>query len=131
MYNIMYYVIEIAGLNVVIAGIIISIIILLVVIVVILIVVIILIYKSQYYIVVTITTVCMCVLLVSSTKQSKDPVMIEFRNDAYGIHQSSIKVTENISYSTVEQQSSLITPPVYETIYQDSTDVYDNINDYI
>ena len=25
------------------------------------------------------------------------------------------------------QQSSLITPPVYETINQDNTDVYDNI----
>ena len=57
--------------------------------------------------------------------------MIQFRNEAYSIHQSSIEVTENISYSTVEQQSSLITLPVYETIYQDSIDVYDNINDYI
>ena len=57
--------------------------------------------------------------------------MIQFRSDAYGIHQSSIEVTENISYSTVEQQSSLIIPPVYETTYQDSTDVYDNIDDYI
>ena len=74
---------------------------------------------------------CVCVLLVSSTKESRDPVMIQFRNDAYGIHQSSIEVTENVSYSRMEQQSSLITPPVYETINQDSTDVYDNINDYI
>ena len=46
--------------------------------------------------------------------------MIQFRNDAYGIHQSSIEVTENISYSTMEQQSSLITPPVYETINHDN-----------
>ena len=58
------------------------------------------------------------------------------QNEAYGItkgpdDQSSIEVTENISYSTMEQQSSLITPPVYETIYQDSTDVYDIINDII
>ena len=84
----------------------------------------------------------MCVLLVSSTKESRgesSPVIKEFfsvQNEAYGItkgpdDQSSIEVTENISYSTVEQQSSLITPPVYETIYQDSTDVYDNVNDYI
>ena len=54
------------------------------------------------------------------------------QNETYGItkgpdDQSSIEVPENISYSTVEQQSSLTTPPVYETIYQDSTDVYDNI----
>ena len=53
--------------------------------------------------------------------------MIQFRNDAYGIHESSIEVTENVSYSRMEQQSSLITPPVYETINQDNTDVYDNI----
>ena len=46
--------------------------------------------------------------------------MIQFRNDAYGIHQSSIEVTENISYSTVEQQSSVITPPLYETINHDN-----------
>ena len=57
--------------------------------------------------------------------------MIQFRNDVYDIDQSSIEVAENISYSTVEQESSLITPPVYETINQDSTDVYDNVNDYI
>ena len=54
------------------------------------------------------------------------------QTEVYGItkgpdDQSSIEVTENISYSTMEQQSSLITLPVYETIYQDSTDVYDNI----
>ena len=81
----------------------------------------------------------MCVLLVSSTKQSRgetSPVIKEFfseKNEAYGIikgpdDQSPIEVTDNnVSYSTVEQQSSLITSPVYETINQDSTDVYDNI----
>ena len=58
------------------------------------------------------------------------------KNEAYGLtkgsyDQSSIEVTENVSYSRMEQQSSLITPPVYETINQDNTDVYDNINDYI
>ena len=79
----------------------------------------------------------MYVLLVSSTKQSRgesSPVIKEFfsvKNEAYGItkgldHQSSIEVTENISYSTVEQQSSLITPSVYETINQDNTNIYDN-----
>ena len=54
------------------------------------------------------------------------------KNEAYGLtkgsyDQSSIEVTENVSYSRMEQQSSLIIPPVYETINQDSTDVYDNI----
>ena len=88
--------------------------------------------------------VCMyvCVLLVSSTKESRgesSPVIKEFfsvKNEAYGLtkgstDQSSIEVTENVSYSRMEQQSSLITPPVYETINQESTDVYDNINEYI
>ena len=81
---------------------------------------------------------CVCVLLVSSTKESRgesSPVIKEFfsvKNEAYGLtkgptDQSSIEVTENVSYSRMEQQSSLITPPVYETINQDSTDVYDNI----
>ena len=75
----------------------------------------------------TITTVCVCVLLVSSTKQSKcetSPVMKEFfseKNEAYGItkvsdNQSSIEVTENVAYRTMEQQPSFNTPPVYETI---------------
>ena len=58
------------------------------------------------------------------------------KNEAYGLtkgsyDQSSIEVTENVSYSRMKQQSSLITPPVYETINQDNTDVYDNINKYI
>ena len=43
------------------------------------------------------------------------------KNEAYGIikgsdDQSSIEVTENVAYSTTEQQPSLINPPVYETI---------------
>ena len=114
----------------VIAGIISSIVILLVlIIIVILTIVVILIYKGRYYIVVscTITTVCVCVLLVSSTKQSRSessPVIKEFfseKNEAYGIikgsdDQSPIEVTENVAYSTMEQQPSLNTPPVYETI---------------
>ena len=61
------------------------------------------------------------------------------KNEAYGItegpdHQLPIDVTENAAYSTLEQQSSLINPPVYETINEDnskSTGVYDNIDDYI
>ena len=75
----------------------------------------------------TITTICVCVLLVSSTKQSRgetSPVIKEFfseKNEAYGISkgsddQSPIEVTENVAYSTMEQQLSLNTPPVYETI---------------
>ena len=81
---------------------------------------------------------------MSSTKQRKgetSPVIKEFfsvKNEAYGVtkrpdHQSPIDVTENVAYSTLEQQSSLIKPPVYETINQDnsnSTGVYDNIDDY-
>ena len=43
------------------------------------------------------------------------------KNEAYGIikgsdDQSPIEVTENVAYSTMEQQPSLNTPPVYETI---------------
>ena len=61
------------------------------------------------------------------------------KNEAYGItkgpdHQSPIDVTENVAYSTLEQQSSLINLSVYETINQDNsktTGVYDDINDYI
>ena len=93
----------------------------------------------------TITTVCVCVLLVSSTKQRRgetSPVIKKFfsvKNEAYGVtkgpdHKSSIDVTENVAYSTLEQQSSLITPPVYEAINQDNsktTGVYDDINDYV
>ena len=75
----------------------------------------------------TITTVYVCVLLVSSTKQSRgetNPVIKEFfseKNEAYVIikgsdDQSPIEVTENVAYSTMEQQPSLNTPAVYETI---------------
>ena len=51
----------------------------------------------------------------------RDEPPILDKNEAYGIikgldHQSSIEVTENVAYSTMEQQSSLNTPPVYETI---------------
>ena len=61
------------------------------------------------------------------------------KNEAYGItkrpdHQLPIDVTENAAYSTLEQQSSLINPSVYEMINQDNsktTGVYDDINDYI
>ena len=43
------------------------------------------------------------------------------QNKAYGIikvpdHQLSIKVSENVAYSTVEQQPQPITHPIYETI---------------
>ena len=69
----------------------------------------------------------MCVLLVSSTKQSRaetNPVIKEFfseKNEAYGIikgsdHESPIEVTEIVAYSRMEQQPSLNIPPVYETI---------------
>ena len=72
----------------------------------------------------------MCVLLVSSTKQSRgetSQVIKEFlvKNEVSGIirgpdHHSLIEISENIAYSAVEQKSSLIsTTPVYETINQD------------
>ena len=43
------------------------------------------------------------------------------KNEAYGMikgpkHQSPIEVTENVAYSTMEQQLPFNTPPVYETI---------------
>ena len=60
------------------------------------------------------------------------------KNEAYGITKGpdhkSIDITENVAYSTLEQQSSLVNPPVYETINQENsktTGVYDNIHDYI
>ena len=69
----------------------------------------------------------MCVLLVSSAKQSRDETNTEIKeifseqNEAYGIikrpdHQLSIKVSENVAYSTAEQQTELCTSPIYETI---------------
>ena len=75
----------------------------------------------------TITTVCVCILLVSNAKQSTgetSPVTKEIfsvKNEAYGIikgpvHQSSIEVSENIAYSTVEQQTLFSILPIYETI---------------
>ena len=87
----------------------------------------------------------MCALLVSNTKQRRGETSLvikkffSVKNEAYGItkgpdQQSSIDVTENVAYSTLEQQSSLINPPVYETINQDNsktTGVYDDINDYM
>ena len=73
----------------------------------------------------TITTVC--VLLVSSTKQSRSETIPEIKNifseknEAYGIikgpdRQSSIAMSENVAYSTVEQQPQFITSPIYEII---------------
>ena len=80
---------------------------------------------------------------MSSIKQTVDetsPVIKEFfseKNVAYGItkgpdHQSSIEVTENLAYNTVEQQPSLIAPPVYEIIDQENckNTVCDSVNDY-
>ena len=71
-------------------------------------------------------THCVCVLLVSSTKHRRgetSPVIKKFfsvKNEAYGVTKGpdhkSIDVTENVAYSTLEQQSSLVNPPVYETI---------------
>ena len=48
-------------------------------------------------------------------------VFIKMTESTHGItkgsdDQSPIEVTENVAYSTVEQQPSLNTPPVYETI---------------
>ena len=83
----------------------------------------------------------MCVLLVSSTKQSRDetsPVIKEFsvKNEISGIikgrdHHSLIEISENVAYSAVEQKSSLVTPPVYETINLDNSSVYERINECI
>ena len=69
----------------------------------------------------------MCVLLVSSNRQSRDETSFEAkeifskRNEAYGIikrpdHQLQIEVSENVAYNTVEQLPQLITSPIYETI---------------
>ena len=83
-------------------------------------------------------------LLVSSTKQRKGETsavikeLFSVKNEAYGIMKGpdhkSIDVSENVAYSTLEQQSSLINPPVYETINQENsktTVVYDDIKDYM
>ena len=87
---------------------------------------------SYYYYSTHIILLLCSVFLVSSTKQTiseTSPVIKEFfseKNVAYGItkgpdHQSSIEVTDNLAYNTVEQQPSLITPPVYETINQENS----------
>ena len=68
----------------------------------------------------------MSVPLVSSTKQSTGETSPEIKktleqNEAYGIikgpdHQSSIEMSENVAYSTVEKQPQFIASPIYETI---------------
>ena len=71
--------------------------------------------------------VIMYLILCSVINKGRDEtsaVIKEFfsdKNEAYGIikgsdHQSPIDITENVAYSTMEQQSPLNTPPVYETI---------------
>ena len=71
-------------------------------------------------------TLCVCVLLVSSTKQSRGETSLEAKeifsekNEAYGIitgqdYRLPIKVSENVAYSTVEHQQ-LNMSPIYETI---------------
>ena len=62
--------------------------------------------------------------VINKGRDETSPVIKEFfseKNEAYGIikgpdDQSPIEVTENVAYSTMEQQPSLNTPPVYETI---------------
>ena len=72
----------------------------------------------------------MCLLLAFITKYSRAETIPEIQNifskqnEAHGTiegpdQQSSIEISENIAYSTVEQQPQLpqlITPPIYETI---------------
>ena len=71
--------------------------------------------------------VIMYLILCSVINKGRDktsPVIKEFlsdKNEAYGIikgsdDQSPIDITENVVYSTMEQQPSLNTPPVYKTI---------------
>ena len=69
---------------------------------------------------------CVCVLLASVTKESRAETSLEIKkilekNEYYSIikgpdHQSSIDMSENVTYSTVEHQSQLINPTIYETI---------------
>ena len=83
----------------------------------------------------------MCVLLVSSTKQSRgetSQAIKEFsvENEVSGMikvpDHSSIEISENVAYSAVEQKSSLITTtPVYETINYDNSSVYKRNNEYV
>ena len=66
-------------------------------------------------------------------------MLFSIKNEAYGIttrqgHQSSIEVTENVTYNIMKQHQSLQTPPVYETLNKyinKTTGVYDNPNEYI
>ena len=65
--------------------------------------------------------------IASITKQSGGETSSEIKktfseqNEAYNkikgtYHQSSIELSENVAYSTVEQHPQLVTPPIYETI---------------
>ena len=101
--------------------------------------------KVRLYVLCSVTIIVCVFLLVSNNKHSRgetSPGVKEFfsvKNEAYGItqrpdHQSSIEVTENVAYSTVEQEQAFKTPPVYETINEDideNTGVYDNIIEFI
>lgn len=71
-------------------------------------------------------TCTLCVLLVFSTKQRKDPVTIEFKNEPYSgnknkrpVNEPSIEVEENVAYSSVKQEPS---SPIYESLNEDSAD---------
>ena len=71
-------------------------------------------------------TVYVCVLLASVTKQSRTETSLEIKKiseqyEYYSIikepdDQSSIDMSENVTYSTVEHQPQLITSTIYETI---------------
>ena len=65
--------------------------------------------------------------IASITKQSGGETGSEMKktfseqNEAYNKikepdHQSSIEMSENVAYSTVEQHPHFINPPIYETI---------------
>ena len=68
----------------------------------------------------------MCVLLASVTKESRAETSLEMKkilekNGYYSIikgpdDQSSIDMSEKVAYSTVEHQSQLINPTIFETI---------------
>ena len=67
-----------------------------------------------------------CVLLASSTKQNRAETSLETKkiSEQYGYYsiikktdyQSSIDMSENVTYSTVEHQPQLVAPTIYETI---------------
>ena len=70
-----------------------------------------------------------CVLLVFSTKQRKDSETREFKNEPYSgnkdkgpVNELSIEVEENVAYSSVKQEPSLNSPPIYETLNEDSAE---------